>query len=397
MKLLILSTNSAYPELPYVRKVSGGAERGLRTYAEHAALTHSVTYLSTAHMGFRPIPVAVRVRINHVDVVHMRGPSVPGFQPAVAPARTAVWMDRVFKECRRLQPDVILTYATIPDTLAAVRAKRAACVPRVAEWMAGRSWLLHLQRVPSDFGLVAEAFSGKDLTLFETQALEDYTRDEIRLRGLPEMGSVARVAVPAAVIARQRIPDAVWAGASGPVVSCLATFKPGSKRQDLLIDAWPEVLNRVGPVTLVLAGEGPLRSAAQQRAEALGVNQWVQFTGNLPRDSVTQLLSASSISVLPTEFEGRPQALVEALSLGVPVAASDIAAVRETLAPLGAISERCLFRNTAESVSDTITRMLCDETLRAQIHEKSLVFRSECASFQAFDEAMAKLIDKQGD
>ncbi len=395
MRIVIATTNSPYGELIYARQTAGGAERGLRTYAEHAAASQPVTYLSTAHTGFRPRPRLISDRVAGVDVVHLAGPSVPGFQPALSGLRRHAWLDAVAAVCRDFEADVAVTYATIPDTLAAVRAKHAAPGMKVVEWMAGRSWQLHLDRVPGDFDDVREAFAGKDLTLFESKALEDYTRQQLGRLGLPDLGAVARVEFPSAgSVTPAAAGPGEWPGARGPVVSCMATFKPGSKRQDLLIAAWPTVLERVGEATLVLTGEGPLREQMMRQAADLGVSEWVRFTGMLSWEDVGLLRSASTLTALPTEFEGRPQSIIESMSAGVPVVASDIPAVREALEPLGDVRELCLCGNTASEFSDTITRLLCDEGSRALVRDalSRLVGREPTESLSTIDAALQSVL-----
>ena len=399
MRVVIATTNSPYGELSYTRKTAGGAERGLRTYAEHAAVNHPVTYLSTAHTGFRPRSRFISERVSGVDVVHLAGPSIPVVQPALASLRRRAWIDAVSAVCRDFEADVVVTYATIPDTLAAVRAKRVNSGTKVVEWMAGRSWQLHLDRVPGDIDDIREAFAGKDLTLFESGALEGYTREQLARLGLPDLGAVARVEFPSA---RNVTPAAAgageWPGARGPLVSCMATFKPGSKRQDLLIAAWPTVLERVGEATLVLTGEGPLRQQMMRQAADLGVSEWVRFTGMLSWEDVGLLRSASTLTALPTEFEGRPQSIIESLSAGVPVVASDIPAVREALEPLGDVRELCLCGNTASEFSDTITRLLCDEGSRMLVRDaiSRLACKEPTESLRTIDAALLSVLGGDG-
>lgn len=371
MNIVVASSNSPYEELAYTRLSAGGAERGLRIWAEHAVATHHVTYLSTAHKGFHPISRLLRDEVNGVSVVHLQGPSMPSIQRVVANARRRSWYRAVSDVCREVSADVILTYATIPDTHAAVIAKRDQPDLHVVEWMAGRSWHLHLERLPQDIDRVAEAFAGKDLTLFESAALEVYTREQLSARSLPALGETALVKFPSPVRPNVSFLSMTAAGEPGQiVVSCIATFKPGSKRQDILIRAWPDVLSHIGDAKLVFTGDGPLRSACESLTVELGVAEHVQFLGMVTRERLDGLIASSTLTVLPTEFEGRPQAILESLMAGVPVVASDIPAVREVLEPLGEVSARMLAPNTPEGFASAIVAMLedpsvCDKVRRS--------------------------------
>ena len=74
-------------------------------------------------------------------------------------------------------------------------------------------------------------------------------------------------------------------------------------------------------------GEGRLEASLKTRAEELGVQGNVQFFGQ--RNDVRQLLQDSDAFVFPSLYEGCPNALLEALAMGLPCVASDIEPVAE--------------------------------------------------------------------
>lgn len=74
---------------------------------------------------------------------------------------------------------------------------------------------------------------------------------------------------------------------------------------------------------LVLIGEGPERDSLAAFASQLGCREKIAFTGH--RADAWPLLAALDAFVLPSEFEGMSNSLMEAMSLGVPCVASDIA------------------------------------------------------------------------
>jgi glycosyltransferase involved in cell wall biosynthesis len=81
---------------------------------------------------------------------------------------------------------------------------------------------------------------------------------------------------------------------------------------------------------LVIIGDGPERDSLAAFASQLGCREKIVFTGH--RADAWPLLTALDAFVLPSEFEGMSNSLMEAMSLGVPCVASDIAPNLELIA-----------------------------------------------------------------
>ena len=79
---------------------------------------------------------------------------------------------------------------------------------------------------------------------------------------------------------------------------------------------------------LVLAGEGPLQEKLEQTARDLGVAGAVRFTGFLRQEELAALYAESHIFIHPSrtteagDQEGVPNAMLEAMATGLPVAAT---------------------------------------------------------------------------
>lgn len=107
------------------------------------------------------------------------------------------------------------------------------------------------------------------------------------------------------------------------VVLCVARMS-AQKRHDLLIRAWSEVPDGTN---LILAGDGPMRSRLQEQAVGSGHAEQIRFLG--ARSDVDWLLAAADLVVLPTDWEGLPMNILEAMSAGVAVIASHVAGLDE--------------------------------------------------------------------
>ena len=81
--------------------------------------------------------------------------------------------------------------------------------------------------------------------------------------------------------------------------------------------------------TVELVGDGPRETQMRKLANELGIAERIQFAG-LQRD-VAERLARSQLFALTTNYEGFPISILEAMRAGLPVVASDVAGVRESV------------------------------------------------------------------
>jgi glycosyltransferase involved in cell wall biosynthesis len=74
-------------------------------------------------------------------------------------------------------------------------------------------------------------------------------------------------------------------------------------------------------VPLVILGEGPEREALATKVDSYGLKEWVRFGGYLRNPFA--VVSRAELFVSASHCEGFPNALAEAMALGVPVVATD--------------------------------------------------------------------------
>lgn len=93
------------------------------------------------------------------------------------------------------------------------------------------------------------------------------------------------------------------------------------KNHKLLIDAFSEICQDFPNVNLEIYGEGVLRESLQEQINALTLQNRVFLKGRTA-DSKT-VLKNSKAFVLSSDYEGMPNALMEALAVGVPSISTD--------------------------------------------------------------------------
>ena len=86
------------------------------------------------------------------------------------------------------------------------------------------------------------------------------------------------------------------------------------KRQDVLLKAFKMFLSHHDNFILNIYGGGPDESILKDLTKEFGINEYVKFWGNT--QNIYSHLSNNSIFVLSSDFEGIPNALLEAMALG---------------------------------------------------------------------------------
>jgi glycosyltransferase involved in cell wall biosynthesis len=113
-----------------------------------------------------------------------------------------------------------------------------------------------------------------------------------------------------------------WGAAEGaPVLTVVGEMIP-RKRQGDALRAFTKVLERRPDALLVLAGDGAKLADRQEDARRLGVADSCRFLGF--RRDVARILSATDVFVFPSQQEGLPCSIQEALCMEVPVVATDV-------------------------------------------------------------------------
>jgi glycosyltransferase involved in cell wall biosynthesis len=103
----------------------------------------------------------------------------------------------------------------------------------------------------------------------------------------------------------------------------------GEKGQQYIIDAMPAIRREFPGARLQIAGDGYLAQTLKDRVRDHGLEGAVEFLGY--RSDIPELLAAADIFLLPSIIEGCPNALLEAMAVGLPCIASDSGPVPEII------------------------------------------------------------------
>lgn len=143
------------------------------------------------------------------------------------------------------------------------------------------------------------------------------------------------------------------------------------KRTELILAAWPEVVERVPHAVLHIVGDGPELPALKRLTDQLKLGESVRFLGQLAeRDQVLAEIAAAELLMQPSIREGQSTVVLEALMLGTPVVATvgDETAVGDFLGdPQTTALARIDAGEHAEVWSQRIIQLLIDKNARAKL------------------------------
>jgi len=334
MNLLFLADVSA-------SRVIGGAERVLAEQARGLARRgHRVTVLSRGRAPEQAEEEALAERVREI-----RCP----FDPE-RPHRllTATW-PAVRRGMKRLRREGAVDCLIIHQPIAALGAAlgQPASPPAVytchslahEEYLSRHPGAGLNRRVQAGIRRLIErrviGSCGRVVTLSEYSAQKVH-----RVHGIP----AGRIAViPGGVDLARFRPAADRAGLRRrlglpPGARLLLTVRNLVPRMGLetLIAAMARVAPEAPGAVLWIGGEGPLRRALEETAQALGLAGQVRFLGFVPEERLPELYAAADLFVLPSrELEGFGMVTLEALASGLPVLATPVGGSCEILAPLG--------------------------------------------------------------
>ena len=135
----------------------------------------------------------------------------------------------------------------------------------------------------------------------------------------PKLAKRSRV-IPNPLFNTEKMPEKPFDGERNKTIVSVGRLN-SQKNQKLLIEAFAEVCEKYPDYKLVIWGEGAEKDALKSMTDSLGVTDTVNLPG--ATGDVLNEIYKDSIFILPSDFEGMPNALMEAMALGLPCISTD--------------------------------------------------------------------------
>ena len=197
-----------------------------------------------------------------------------------------------------------------------------------------------------------------------TKYLTPYKKKRIKIyNGIPQLKSETS---PQEVRRRWALPE------NAPLLLNIGRLAR-QKNQSILL----EVLLHLPEAHLLLVGEGELRESLQKMVTELRLEERVHFLGELKFQDVSALLSTADVFVFPSLYEAMPMSIIEAMNLGLPIVASDIPPLRESIGDAGIFVNSGSVEEIAKAVRQILDSSELANRLRMLSLERARLFSLE--------------------
>ena len=234
----------------------------------------------------------------------------------------------IYRLIKRIKPHIVHTHTS-----------KAGLLGRLAAFLAGVPVIIH-----TPHGHVFHSYYGPFMTkIFVTvervlslmtdkiAALTDRERDEHLEQGV---ASIQKYAIIHSGVMLQQIMNMDIDVETGKkklgipqnsnVIGVVGRLVP-IKGHKYLVSAAKNIIKEARNTVFVFVGDGHLKSALEEQAEAIGVRKNIIFTGW--KRNAQEILCVFDVFVLPSLNEGMGRVLIEAMALGKPIVASHVGGI----------------------------------------------------------------------
>ena len=147
-----------------------------------------------------------------------------------------------------------------------------------------------------------------------------------------------------------------------PIVGTVAVFRVQKRLGDWL-GAARKILDHHPTTHFLLVGDGPERSEVERVSAELGLNGRVHLCGL--QSDVRPYLSAMDVYLMSSVFEGLPIAMLEAMSIGLPIVATTVGGIPEVVRT--DVEGYLADPGEVDQLSRFVSKILEDRSLRVRL------------------------------
>lgn len=113
-----------------------------------------------------------------------------------------------------------------------------------------------------------------------------------------------------------------------------------TKGPDMALEIFNILQEDFPELSLTIVGDGPMRDELSDRISRYGLEDNVELLGEVANEEMPEIYNESTVFVLPTQREGVPRTLLEAMACGVPVITTNLPQVEPVVNGGGIVVDR---------------------------------------------------------
>lgn len=306
----------------------GGAERVTSFLSNYFSESGREVYLISLTTGERAYTLSDSVKVIELDASHISNTL----------SRYLFMIRNLRKTIKKIKPKAVLGMMSYSGSLAAVACLGLKVPFLISERNDPNTSTTFTQSERKVFTFIAHHFVTK--AIFQTESARSYYFSKEDTRGVIIPNPLYLEKMPPANTALQPSHSIVTAGRLNT-----------QKNHSLLLDAFAVVHAQHREYSLTIYGEGEERASLQEQRRRLGLEGSVLFPGN-EKDMFAKLQEAE-LFVLSSNYEGMPNALIEAMAMGLPCITTDYSEGRGTVIE-DRVNGLVVPRNQVQALSDAM-------------------------------------------
>lgn len=168
------------------------------------------------------------------------------------------------------------------------------------------------------------------------------------------------------------------------------------KNVEMGLRAFASVHKVMPNVELCIVGDGPCMGNLRKSAAKLGLAELVTFAGRLERKEALFQMRNSDIFLFPSLKEGGSWALLEGMSVGLPVVCLDWTGMHDIMTPeCGFMISPGTYKQTLASMTEALSLLVSDSQLRRQMGNAAHMRVASCFRWESkgqfFKDLMSEL------
>ena len=166
------------------------------------------------------------------------------------------------------------------------------------------------------------------------------------------------------------------------------------KNQMMIIRAFSQIMDKIEPYTLDIYGDGPLQTRLQEYISDNNLDGRVFLRGS--KKDIFPVYASADLFVLSSNYEGMPNALIEAMCIGVPVISTKVSGACELIRD--GFNGRLIEVGDAEALADGMLDAIINYDKSLSMAQNALTLNDELSLeniMKQWQDCINKVLDKK--